>query len=112
MQFNETILKLNLYVEEFLKNRDVDLRLILSAYNLCFWLVEDSAYVYLPVDYFAVAFVKSSGEYRIYSQNCNDVDRLISILENVLGLWKNTLDFYVIACEDSLLDPFAKRYHG
>ncbi|MDK6028924.1 hypothetical protein QPL79_06070 [Ignisphaera sp. 4213-co] len=105
-------MRLNLCAEGFIRSGDVDLRLILSTYNLCFWLIENGAYVYLPVDYFAVAFVKISGEYNIYSQNCDDVDRLVSILENVLGLRENTLDFYVIAHEDSLLGPFAKSYYG
>ncbi len=112
MHLGETVSRLKLCAEGFIRSGDVDLRLVLPTYNLCFWLIENGAYVHLPVDYFAVAFVKISGEYKIYSQNYDDVKKLVAILENVLGLRENTSDFYAIAHEDSLLGPFAKSYHG
>lgn len=82
------------------------------VYNLCYWIRDDSWYIYLPVDVVSVAIVSDRGEYKIYSEDCDRVSQLRDSLRFVLGVDEDLESFYEIAGRDSLLSDFARLYRG
>jgi N-glycosylase/DNA lyase len=93
-----------------LKADGVDLGVTLRVYNLCFWIGARHAYVFLPVEGWAVGLVKWSGEYEIYAEECSGYFK--PVLEEVLGLHEDLSSFHTLAKRDPLLGDFVTTYPG
>jgi N-glycosylase/DNA lyase len=86
----------------------IDFRKTLSVYNLCYWLNDLQAYVFLDSN--AVAVVDVSGCFKIYAEDCGG--DLVKKLRWALGVDENLEEFFTIARKDRLLKGFAEEFRG
>jgi N-glycosylase/DNA lyase len=88
----------------------IDLEKTMRVYNLCFWISDNYAYTYIPWSTIAVARVKYSGEYEVYSDNCGE--DLEERLKWTLGVHEDLSEFYELASRDPLLGGFTRIFRG
>lgn len=86
----------------------IDFEKTMRVYNLCFWINGDHAYAFIPWSSVSVARIYWSGEYELYSTNCEE--DLVEKLEWALGLREDLSEFYELASRDPLLSEFAKLF--
>lgn len=89
----------------------IDFEKTMRIYNLCFWISDNYAYTHIPwSNDLAVARVYWSGEYEVYSDNCEE--SLIEKLKWTLGIYEDLFEFHELASRDPLLSVFAKLFRG
>jgi N-glycosylase/DNA lyase len=86
----------------------IDFAKTIKVYNLCYWVENSKAYIFL--DPGSVAVVDSKGCYKIYSENCSD--ELVNRLRWILGVDLDVSEFFAIAKQDPILKGFAEEFVG
>lgn len=104
--------KLELCKESRFKHSGIDIRLVSTVYNICYWTNRDHAFIFIPGERLSIAMVRFDGSFELYSEECGNSNKIVEGLEFVMGFKDNVNEFYELAIKDPLLSDFAETYHA